>query len=236
MLFVHELHRVVGPHDQDFEAAYRDGWMPALGEGDDARLLWFLHHAHGTGPAYQVVTVTAVRDGAAWEALGRRVAPGGDLHDWWAGVDAMRHDVAAKVLRPVEWSPLHVDLAAVPVSGADHDQALFMEDTAWPHRGRYDDYLRQAGTQYVATLQAAEEAGRSLLRLEAAFTPAFGTGTAREVVLWQRVVRPELVVGLLARDVPEEHRRPGTWMHDALDVRDRWESRLLRTAPWSPLP
>jgi hypothetical protein len=28
---------------------------------------------------------------------------------------------------------------------------------------------------------------------------------------------------------------PGTWMHDALDVRDDWESRLLRSAPWSPL-
>jgi hypothetical protein len=24
------------------------------------------------------------------------------------------------------------------------------------------------------------------------------------------------------------------WMHDALDLRDRWESRLLRAARWSP--
>jgi hypothetical protein len=28
---------------------------------------------------------------------------------------------------------------------------------------------------------------------------------------------------------------PGTWMHDALEVRDQWVSRLLRTSAWSPL-
>jgi hypothetical protein len=27
---------------------------------------------------------------------------------------------------------------------------------------------------------------------------------------------------------------PGTWMHDALEVRDDWESRLLRSTTWSP--
>jgi hypothetical protein len=26
----------------------------------------------------------------------------------------------------------------------------------------------------------------------------------------------------------------GSWMHDALSLRDRWQSRLLRTAAWSP--
>ena len=44
-----------------------------------------------------------------------------------------------------------------------------------------------------------------------------------------------LLLPLLSREVPAEHRGPGTWMHDALEVRDRWESRLLRVAPWSPL-
>jgi hypothetical protein len=31
-------------------------------------------------------------------------------------------------------------------------------------------------------------------------------------------------------------RAPGTWMHDALQLRDRWESKLLRTTTWSPFP
>jgi hypothetical protein len=39
----------------------------------------------------------------------------------------------------------------------------------------------------------------------------------------------------LTREVPAERRGPGTWMNDALAYRDQWESRLLRTAAWSPL-
>jgi len=42
MLFLHEVHQVAGRREEDFEAAYRDGWMPSLAKGDDARLLYFL--------------------------------------------------------------------------------------------------------------------------------------------------------------------------------------------------
>ena len=48
MLFLHEVHQVAGRREEEFEAVYRDGWMPSLAKGDDARLLYFLHHAHGT--------------------------------------------------------------------------------------------------------------------------------------------------------------------------------------------
>src|SRR5438270_1464820 len=75
-LFVHETHHVRGRAADAFEAAYRDEWMPALAAGDDARLLWYCHHAHGSGPAYQVVTVTGVHDGAASERLVRRLVDG----------------------------------------------------------------------------------------------------------------------------------------------------------------
>jgi hypothetical protein len=37
-------------------------------------------------------------------------------------------------------------------------------------------------------------------------------------------------------DIPHAMRAPGTWMHDALALRDKWESLLLRTARWSPAP
>jgi hypothetical protein len=110
-----------------------------------------------------------------------------------------------------------------------------MEDTAWPHPGRRDDYLARAEELYVPTLTRAAEAGHGLLELVAAFTPLFGAGRASEVVLWQRVSRPDLLMPLLQREVPRAFAGPGTWMHDALEVRDRWESRLLRVAPWSPL-
>src|SRR6185436_2387911 len=159
----------------------------------------------------------------------------GDLREWARTVDALRYDLQAKVLQPVPWSPLQeVDLATVPTSG-EREKHVFMEDTAWPFRGRLDDYLERAGTLYVDTLARSAAAGRAILELVGAFQPVFGTGRHREVVLWQRVARNDALVPLLTREVPAEHRAPGTWMHDALGLRDQWESRLLRTAAWSPL-
>jgi hypothetical protein len=72
VLFLHETHQVVGTREDDFEAAYREGWMPTLGQEENARLLWYTNHAHGSGLAYNVVTVTAIADGTAWEGLARR--------------------------------------------------------------------------------------------------------------------------------------------------------------------
>lgn len=236
MLFVHETHRVAGRDAEAFEALYRDGWMKELGATDDARLLWFLHQAHGTGPAYTVVTVTAVRSSEVLADLDHSLT-GGDLRPWAAEVDALRHDAVAKVLTPAPWSPLtEVDLAGVPVESPDRpaDLPLFMEDTAWPHPGRLDDYLERASTLYVDTLRRAAKSGHNLLDLVAVFVPMFGSGRHPEVVLWQRVARPEFLLPLLTREVPPEYQVPGTWMHDALEVRDRWESRLLRVASWSP--
>lgn len=233
MLFLHEVHRVVGAREEDFEAAFRDGWMPTLAEGGDARLLYFLHHAHGTGRAYNVVTLTAVRDGAAWEDLARRLQSG-DLHDWARDVDRLRHSVRGKILLAVPWSPLdEVDLDAVPTSG-HHELTLFMEDTAWPHEGMLDDYLEAARSQYAPSL-AEGRAGRGLLELQGVFQPAWGSPVRREVVLWQKVRDARAITGLVSAEVPAEYRAPGTWMHDALAVRDDWESKLLRTSAWSPL-
>ena len=45
MLFVHEVHHVIGRHAEDFEAGYRDGLLPAL-TSSDARLLWFPDENH----------------------------------------------------------------------------------------------------------------------------------------------------------------------------------------------
>jgi hypothetical protein len=234
VLFLHEVHQVVGAREDDFEAAFRDGWMPTLAKGDDARLLYFLHHAHGTGRAYNVVTITGIRDGAAWEDLARRLQAG-DLQEWAQEVDQLRHRVSGKLLLAVPWSPMtEVDFADVPVNG-DHPLTLFMEDTAWPHEGMLDDYLDAVQAQYAPYLEEAHRGSRGLLELEAVFQAAWGASARREVVLWQKVRNARAIAGLVSTEIPAEHRAPGTWMHDALLVRDDWESRLLRTAAWSPL-
>jgi len=86
MLLLHEIHTVAGKHEDEFAAAFRDGWMPTLAGDDDARLLYFLRLAHGSGRAYHVVTITGLRDGAAYERLATRVQHG-DLRSWAADVD-----------------------------------------------------------------------------------------------------------------------------------------------------
>jgi hypothetical protein len=74
-----------------------------------------------------------------------------------------------------------------------------------------------------------------LLTIEAAFQPALGSHLRREVALMQRIHDPDALLKLLQTEIPPEYRSPGTWMHDALDLRDQWTSRLLRTSSWSPL-
>ena len=233
MLFLHELHTINGRDEDAFEAMFKTGWMPALAKGDDARLLYYLKLAHGTGRAYQAVTITALRDGNAYEELATRVQRG-DLRTWAAEVDRVRHEVKGKLLLPVEWSPFaELDLASVPVDGAEHEAALFMEDSAWPYEAKLDTYLEKARTHYAPSLE--QQTARSLLTLVAVFQAALGAPRRREVVLWQRVDFPERLPALFTRELPDRVKGPGTWMHDALQVRDDWESRLLRTAEWSPL-
>jgi hypothetical protein len=153
MLLLHEVHTVVGSREDEFEAAFREGWLPALAETDDARLCWFLFLAHGTGRAYQVTTITALRDGAAYERLAERVQTG-DLRAWAADIDHSRHAVAGKLLLFAEWSPMRaIDLATVPVDGRDHEQTLYMEDSAWPNEGMLDAYLEAAHTHYAPSLE-----------------------------------------------------------------------------------
>ncbi|MGH9206487.1 MAG: hypothetical protein ACRD1G_08010, partial [Acidimicrobiales bacterium] len=100
MLFVHETHKVIGRHASAFEDLFRDEWMGALAQGEGARLLWYLNHAMGSGPAYQVVTITAVSDGAAWEALAHRMLAG-DLSELASKLDSCRYEVDGKMLKPV---------------------------------------------------------------------------------------------------------------------------------------
>jgi len=234
VILLHEVHEVHGPREEDFEAVFRDEWLPALARDDDARLLYFLHHAHGSGVSYNVVSVTALRDGAAWERLARRV-DSGDLADLACRLDQQRHDVIAKLLLPLPWSPVQeIDFAAVSSEPGDHEPSVFMEDTVWPYEGRLEEYVERSGAHYAAEMEQRADEGAAILEVLASYRTAFGSGRRREIVLWQKVVRPKALSPLVSREVPAQYRQPGSWMHDALALRDRWESKLLRSARWSP--
>ena len=227
MIFVHEVHKVHGPRSRAFEAAFRDEWAPVLAKSD-ARLLWFFHQAHGSGPSYVVVTITAFTGAAAWEDFAFRVQRG-DLNPLARHLDEFRHDVTGKVLLPLPWSPLQeVDFAEVDAADAQHPASLFMEDTGWPYEGRLDDYVAALGEDYRPMV-----ANSSIIDLQAAFQPAYGTHRRREAILLQRIPEHQALLGLLTHEEPESYPED-SWMTKALTIRDQWESRLLRTAPWSP--
>lgn len=235
MWLLHETHAVRGECEEAFDAALRDVWIPSVAEGAGARVLHVLRHAHGTGPSYRIVTLTALDGGAGYAALAESAARG-PLREAALALDALRHDVEAKLLEPLPWSPLQaLDLGAVPVRGADHELTLYMEDTVWPREGKLEAYVAESGAHYAREMAGHESRGHAMLKVLGGFRTVFGSGRRREIVLWQRVVDPRLVLGLLTREVPPALSRPGTWMHDALALRDQWQSRLLRTTRWSPL-
>ena len=82
MLFLHEVHQVVGYQEDEFEAAFRDGWMPTLAKDDDARLLWYANHAVGSGVSYRWSrsprSATARRGSSLARRIQQRRPPGLD--------------------------------------------------------------------------------------------------------------------------------------------------------------
>ena len=173
----------------------------------------------------------------AWERLARRIQKG-DLQDWMRGVDELRHEVTGKLLLLLPWSPMQdLDLASVPTDGAEHELTMYMEDTMWPIEGKYPDYVEASGTVYAKSIEhEADPANPPFIRIEAGFQPAFGSHVRREVTLMQRILDQERLLGLLhPRDRRPRCARRARGCTTRSQLRDQWESKLLRTSSWSPL-
>src|SRR5262245_61365205 len=113
MIFVHEIHEVVAGEMGAFEELLRTVWRPLLEERNDARLLWVWEHTHGTGPSYQAITISAIRDWATWGALVDRGRTDPRFVAWRERIATVRREVTSKVLLATHWSPLaDVDLTA----------------------------------------------------------------------------------------------------------------------------
>jgi hypothetical protein len=228
MIFIHELHEVAGGKMDEFGSAVRDVWRPILEAERTARLLWFWELTHGTGPSYQAVSITAVRDWAAWGELLARAPGHPRFAEWRKLVWGLRREVTAKVLLPTPWSPLQeVDLQAEPPAVSVETPALYLHDTGWPFTGMLDDYVAALGSVFFPqTLKAR------MISVAACWTVAPGTGRHHEVVLLQKIEDWPKFAELLSRG--EQGAQRGGWMVEGLRYRDRWESKLLRCTRWSP--
>jgi hypothetical protein len=230
VVFLHEVHQLVGGKLDDFHVAFREQWKPLVERDGGARLLWFWDHGHGTGPSYQAVSITAIRDWAAWGRVVDALTVSDAGRAWYRDVAPLRSAVTGKLLLSVPWSPLpDVDFAAPDSPGAPSGApALYLHDTGWPFAGRLDDYVEALGRVFHPQTRRSQ-----MIAIEACWRTCPGTGRGDEVVLLQRILDWEAFARLLAGG--ESTRQRGGWMEEGLKYRDRWESKLLRTAAWSPV-
>ena len=175
MIFVHEVHDVAGGKMAEYGEAVRTRWPRVVGEPGQARLLWYWELAHGTGTSYQAVSLTAVRDWAAWGDLTARAA------DWRREVAPLLREVTAKILLPAPWSPLaDADLASEPAAREVDQPALYLHDTGWPFAGQLDAYVTALGDVYLPQIRRTR-----MISVVGCWTVAPGTGRHHEVVLLQ---------------------------------------------------
>src|SRR5207244_1150913 len=168
MIYVHEVHEVLGGRMEEFGEAMRGEWRPLVEEGGRARLLWFWQLTHGTGASYQAVSLTAVRD---WAARGEL---SGDprLQAWQRRGWALRREVTAKILLPVAWSPLEeADLAAAPVAAETDSPSLYLHDTGWPFPGKLEEYVAALRSTFYPQTRSAR-----MISVAACWTVAPGPG------------------------------------------------------------
>jgi NIPSNAP len=227
MIFLHETHDIAGGKSCDFETALREQWQPLIEPGGRARLLWYWSLTHGTGISYQAVSITAIRDWAAWGEIVAAMRTAPEWRRWFETCWALRREVTSKMLQPTRWSPLQrvdLDSAAIPDNS---EPSLYLHDTGWPYVGKLDAYTEALGTVFYPATRKYR-----MIRVEACWTVCPGTGRHHEVVLLQKILDWPAFSHLLTQG--ERPSRPGEWMEEGLKYRDRWESKLLRPAAWSP--
>src|SRR5262249_39178732 len=143
----------------------------------------------------------------------------------WDACWKSRREVTSKLLQPTPWSPVQeVDLGAPPEGG---DGSLYLHDTGWPFVGKLDEYVAALGSVFYPATR-----NYKMIRVEACWTVCPGTGRHHEVVLLQKVLDWPAYSHMLTDG--ERPSKPGDWMQEGLKYRDRWESKLLRPASWSP--
>jgi hypothetical protein len=221
LLYIHDVHAIIGEREYEYEDTIRDEYSAAIAD-DDTRLLWYLTSPHGAGDAYHSVTMTVARDGEAWSRLAERQRHG-DLADLITRLESMRYGLISSLLVPTKWSPLgDIEPTAVP-SGVDRELALFRQDT----------FTGAAIHERLESAWPATTTSNDVLTCVAGFRPALDP-TGSTVVVMYRVAPQEQLQPVFNHDsgwtdwpgslVPE--------LPEGVEI----SSRYLRTVPWTPMP
>jgi hypothetical protein len=220
VLFVHDVHAVMGERELEFEDALRDAYAATVAD-DDTRLLWYFNSTHGAGEAYKIVTITALRDGTAWERLVERLRRG-DLSEWSGRAEAMRYGLTSTLLVAAPWSPIaDLHLESVPDQPQEHEVRVFREDA-----------LEGPGVDAASAERFAEpRADDAVMTCVAAFRPA--VETEEKLRILYRVAAPDAWTPAFGLDAGWND-WPGS-LTPTLSELAGGSSRTLRTTSWSPL-
>jgi hypothetical protein len=221
MLFVHDVHVVMGEHEFAYEDVMREEYVPAVAD-EDTRVLWFLHSTHGSGDAYHIVTITAVREAATWDRFVERLRYG-DLSEVSTRLAALRYTLSSSLLVSTDWSPLReLDLTDVPVTPTDHPVSLYREDT-----------LTGPGVTSTLAAAASQPADADILSVTAAFQPAWA-GDRQARVLYRIAADTDRWTGAFGSDTGWRDWQGS--LTPTVPESVHGSGRMLRTTSWSPLP
>lgn len=231
VLFVHEIHSLHGDNGAALEALLRDRWCPALARDDTARLVWCVRSMPGAIGYPELITLTAVDGATALNDLMTRVRSG-DLRDDYAALDDIRTTVTTRLMKPLNFSPLAIDLAAMPTTPVDRGRSeMYIHDTVPPRPGMQRRYETAMADFYMKTIEVEGMVIRNWAGLET----IAGGGAVPENLMITHIGTARAGADLLMMDIPRSAFEPGQWMCEALLLRDTWTSRLVRTVPWSPI-
>ena len=230
MFFVHEVHALDPDSADPFESSLRDQWVPALAGDDGTRLVW---SARSMPPAIsfpEIVTLTAVTNGAALERFGERVRRG-DLRDATVELDRHRRNHTVRVMAPLEeFNPYTVDLDELPLVRTDAPAEIYIHDFVVPRLGMQRVYEIQMRESFLKML----EIEALPMKIWAGLETVAGGGRTPESLMITHSIHARAIAELLVHSNPRVPAEPGTWMSDALKLRDTWISRLVRSLAWSP--
>ncbi|HEY6533353.1 MAG TPA: hypothetical protein VIY72_13680 [Acidimicrobiales bacterium] len=232
MYYVHEVHDLQGGSEAAAEDALRTIWAPAIALEPDTRLVWCARSMPGAASYPELVTLTAVADAGALERFSSRLRDG-DLGDADRQVSEHREGVVRRIVAPMIFDPLEFDLAAIPSHPTDNGRESFayIHDFVPPRHGMQRPYEIAMRDVFSKMMESPDVKNVSWAGLET----VAGGGPTPESIMITKVMSADAGTRMLTAMLTAEHVTPGSWLYDALKLRDTWTSRLLRSVAWSPL-
>ena len=230
MFYVHEIHALNAARADSFETTIRDQWIPALAAEPAMRLVWCVRSMPGTASYPELITMTAVEDGAALERLGTRYRSG-DLRELSSELGRQREGVTTRVLASMEeFNPYSVELDELPLVRDSAPSQMYLHDFVVPQPGMQRVYQVQMREAFMKML----EIDALPMKTWAGFETVAGGGRVPLSLMVTWIAHPPAISNLLSQGNPRVAPEPGSWMSEGLKLRDTWVSRIVRSVPWSP--